>query len=96
MTLSTLFVRTEESHPEFLRVYNSLKGCRASRKYKILNLLSNRFFYLKTAKIVLEIEKKICKFFKEKICFSISLKELKTFLKAPEKIFLQPEGVRVW
>lgn len=91
---------TEDSHPEFLREYNSLKGCRDSRKYKIPaqipNLLSNRSFYLKIAKIAPEIEKRICRFFKEKIWFSFCLKELKTFLKVPEKIVLQPEGVRVW
>jgi len=96
MTLSKLFVRTEDSFPYLFRVYKSLKGYRASKKYKIPYFFLDRFFDLNTSKIAQEIEKKICKFFNKTIPASICQKKLAALLKAPEKIVLQPEGVRVW
>lgn len=96
MTLSNLFARTEDSYPGFFRVYRSLTGYRASKKYKIPYLLSGRPFYLKKAKIAPEIEKKTFRFFKERIQASLPRKELAILLKAPEKMALQPEGAGVW
>ncbi|WP_440948142.1 hypothetical protein ACSAZL_07880 [Methanosarcina sp. T3] len=96
MTLSKLFVIAEDSYPGLLRVYNPLKGYRASKKYEIPDFLLGGFFDLKTVKIAQEIEKKIFNFFNKTIQALLYRKELAAFPKAPEKMALHSEGFRVW
>lgn len=57
MTLFKLCKRIEYFYLSLLKVHRSLKEYEFSKEYKINDLSLNRFFSLKTAKIVPEIEK---------------------------------------